>query len=99
MVTLTDADNIHLIDEDKVPVKIKKKRQEWIRLLHQVPRGKAWVIDEKVTGLKAGNVKAMVSRLVREGDVPDTFKVVQRTRGNTTTIFVINSAKVEEVKK
>jgi hypothetical protein len=82
-----------LVDADKVPGLIRRKRQEWIELLGRIPIGKAWVIDEKDSKFKAPNVKAMVNRIMREGDVKDTYRVVQRTRSGKATIYIINEGK------
>lgn len=82
-----------IIDAEKVPGLIRRKRQEWIELLNRIPVGKAWVIDEKDSKFKAPNVKAMVNRIMREGDVKDVYRVIQRTRSGKATIYIINEGK------
>ncbi len=84
-----------LIDEDKLPVKIKKRTDEWVKLLLKIPKGKAWVVTEKDIPTSADNIKTMVTRLTSKGLIPKSFRVVQRTKEGKTTLYIINSAKVE----
>ena len=87
---------LKLIDIDRIPAP-RKTRQEWIDLLQKIPTGKALVIDEKETKTTAGNVKAMVKRIVDEKEVIGTFRVVQRTVAGRATIYIMNESVTKKV--
>ena len=82
-----------LIDEDTIPGKVKKRHGEWLEMLKAIPRGKAWVATEEEAGVKAISVKTIVNRLVETGELPKSYKAIQRTKNGKITIYVINSAK------
>jgi len=83
---------MRLIDEKEVPGKIKKKSAEWLELFKKIPKGKAWVITEEEAGVKATSIKTMLNRLKGIGELPDSYKAVQRTgKGGKVTIYIINS--------
>jgi len=92
---------MRLIDEKEVPGRIKRKSAEWLELLKKIPKGKVWVITEEEAGVKATSIKTMVNRLKAIGELPDSYKAIQRTgKGGKVTIYIINSAKgTEEIEK
>lgn len=87
-----------LIDENAIPGRIKKKSAEWLETLKKIPPGKAWVITEEEAGVKATSIKTVVNRLIQIGELPQSFKAIQRTKGGKITVYVINSAKCTEEK-
>ena len=90
------ASKMRLINENELPIRMKKKGAEWLQAFQKIPLGKAWVLTEEEAGVKASSVKIMLARLVKLGMLPKNFKVRQRTVKGKVTIYVINSG-VEEV--
>ena len=90
-------EEMRLIDEDKIPVAVSKKAQEWIRILKRIPRGKVWVTSDKELGVSAGSMHTIVYKYVKMGLLPNTYRVVRRTKGDTTLIYIINTAKTDKV--
>ncbi len=88
---------LKLVDEDKIPVAVSKKAEEWVKMLKQIPRGKAWVTTDKELGIQAGSMHSIVYKYVKMGLLPNTYRVVRRTKGDTTIIYIINTAKTDEV--
>lgn len=82
-----------LVDEDTVPLKQMRKSEEWIRLLKQIPPGKAWVFDRETMGVSGSTIKILVARYVQSGRLPKSYRVSQRTIDGKTKVYVINSAK------
>ena len=90
------ASKMKLIDESAIPGKIKTRHGEWLELLKAIPRGKAWVVTEEEAGVKAVSIKTIVNRLVETGELPKSYKAMQRTKGGKVTIYVVNSAEGTE---
>lgn len=88
---------MRLINEEKIPGRIKKKSAEWLKMFLKIPKGKAWVVTEEEAGVKATSIKTMVNRLKAIGELPSSYKAIQRTRKDgKVTIYVINSAEGTE---
>jgi len=88
---------MRLIDEKAIPGRIKKKSAEWLKVFLKIPKGKAWAITEEEVGVKAVSIKTMVNRLKQIGELPSSYKAIQRTRKNgKITIYVINSTEGTE---
>ena len=88
---------MRLINEKAIPGRIKKKSAEWLKMFLKIPKGKAWVVTEEEAGVRATSIKAMVNRLKRIGELPSSYKAIQRTRRNgKVTVYVINSAEGTE---
>jgi len=84
---------MRLIDEKAIPGRMKKKSAEWLKVFLKIPKGKAWAVTEEEAGVKAVSIKTMVNRLKKIGELPSSYKAIQRTRKNgKVTIYVINSA-------
>lgn len=81
-----------LIDEKAIPGRIKKKAGEWLEIIQKIPAGKAWVLTEEESGVKAVSIKTMVNRLKDVGQLPKNFKAIQRTVRGKVTVYIINSA-------
>jgi hypothetical protein len=85
------------VDVSTIPVKIKKRHQEWLELFKAIPPGKAWVVTEEEAGVKAVSIKSIVNRFVDNGELPKTYKAMQRTAKNgKVTVYIANTAKTEE---
>ncbi|MCP8309178.1 MAG: hypothetical protein H3Z54_10890 [archaeon] len=93
-----EKQKLEFIPEDKVPTRIKKKGQEWLKLFRSIPKGQALVLSEDEIGVQASTVKTTVARFKKLGDLPSGYRVVQRTMGNKVMVYVINSAKSEDTK-
>jgi hypothetical protein len=92
------TEEMRLIDEDKIPVAVSKKAQEWVKILKKIPRGKVWVTSDKELGVSAGSMHTVVYKYVKMGLLPNTYRVVRRSMPDgTTKIFVINTVKTDEV--
>jgi hypothetical protein len=89
---------MHLIDENEIPGRLKRKGNEWLQAFLNIPRGKAWTLTEEEAGIKATSVRMMVTRLVKIGELPSTYKTMQRTVKGKMTVYVINSAEGTEKK-
>jgi hypothetical protein len=94
------ASKMRLINEEDVPIKLKKKGSEWLQAFQKIPRGRAWALTEEEAGVKASSIKIMVARLKKLGLLSPHYKVAQRTIKDKLTVYVINSIKdTEETKE
>jgi predicted metalloprotease len=83
---------MRIIDEKEVPVKIKKRGDQWLQLLLKIPQGKAWAVTEEEAGVKATSLRMMVARLQKLGELPANYRTMTRTSRGKVTVYVINSA-------
>lgn len=85
-----------LIDETEVPATTRIKTEKWLKKLKQIPEGKAWEITTKDVDVSLNTIKTTFNRYIREGLLPQTYKVVQRKKGNNLKIYVIHSTESKE---
>lgn len=87
---------MRIIDEKEIPVKIKKRGDQWLQLFLKIPLGKAWVVTEEEAGVKATSVRMMVTRLQKIGELSSNYRTMTRTVKGKVTVYVINSAEETE---
>lgn len=87
---------LKFISEDALPVKMKRRSLEWLKLLKKIPEGQAMVTSPKELGVSGSSIKIMVARLRRTGQLSSNYYVTQRTMGDKTTIYIVHSAKGTE---
>jgi hypothetical protein len=85
-----------IIDIDEIPTKTSRRRAEWLQLVKQIPPGKALVTTQKEIGARPASIATTLRRYVKEGLLPDTYKVRRRRQGNTMTIYILNTGKSKE---
>jgi len=91
---MTEPIKMRIISEEEVPGKIAKRSAEWLEMFKKIPKGKAWETSEEELKVTMSSVKVMVKRLIEKGHLPDSYRVIQRTKPNgKKIIYVINSAK------
>jgi hypothetical protein len=100
---MSEKPEMKFIDENMVPRKIRdrEKLEEWIRLLKQIPKGKALVLNEddpivRRQHVELNTIRAHINHLIREEKVPDNFKMVLRKTGDAKTLYIINSTGSEQ---
>ena len=84
---------LELIPEDKVPIRFRESAHHWLKLTKQIPKGRALVGTEEQFGIKTSSMKLMIARLKKEGLLSNDYQVIQRTQGDTVTIYIVHSAK------
>jgi hypothetical protein len=85
-----------IVDIKEIPFKLKKKGDEWLQQILKIPSGKAWVITEEEAGIQAASLRMMVDRLKQIRELPDHYKVTQRTIKGKVTVYIINTAEGTE---
>lgn len=81
------------IPEDKVPIRMTTRAEEWITFLKKIPKGQALATTRKELGVSASSLKVTIDRLVRNGQIPSNFYLRQhRTKDGNEKIFIINSS-------
>ena len=79
------------IAEDKIPMKVSNRAEEWIAFLKKIPRGQALVTTRKELGVTVSSMKITIDRLTRKGQLPPTYYVRQRTTKEGTVVYIVNS--------
>lgn len=89
---------MQIIDEKDIPMRIKRKSAEWLEMFLKIPKGKAWVLTEEEAGVKAVSIKSAVNRLKAIGELPDSYRAIQRTgKGRKVVVYILNAAEgIEE---
>lgn len=81
------------IAEEKVPVRITTRSEEWVAFLSKIPKGQALETTRKELGVTASSLKATVTRLIERGQIPQNYYIRQhKKRGADEKIYIINSA-------
>jgi len=93
VIRAPDKSAFEVIDINQIPTKTTRKKQEWLRLFEQIPEGRAIVTTPKQLGVAAKSVSSTLRRYIREGVLPDTYKVMRRREGNITTIYILHVGK------
>ena len=94
-----DKSGFKVIDIDDIPVKATRRRAEWIRLVKQIPEGKALVTTQKEIGASPTSVATTLRRYIEEGLLPDVYRVRRRRDANGMTIYILNVGKSKEESK
>lgn len=81
-----------IVSVKEIPFKLKKKGEEWLQQILKIPPGKAWVLTEEEAGIQGASIRMMVDRLKKIGQLPDHYKIVQRTVRGKLTMYIINTA-------
>jgi hypothetical protein len=84
---------LKLIPEDRVPIRFRQSAHQWLNLAKEIPKGRALVGTEKQFGIRSSSMKLMIARLKKEGLLSNDYHVIQRTQGDTVTIYIVHSAK------
>jgi len=87
---------LRFVSEDKVPRRVQKRKEEYVKLFRSIPKGQALVLTEKDLGVSLVTVRYMVSKLKREKLLGQNYYATRRTVGGKETLYVVNSAKVPE---
>lgn len=87
--------NPKIVDEDKIPSVVRGRSEKWLRLFKTIPAGKAMMASEKEWGIKGASLANSVNGMVKRGDLPPSFVVRQRKKGNNIYVYVINSTTVK----
>lgn len=55
---MSGEQKFRMVDEDKIPIKLSRKREQWLEILRNIPRGKALIATEKELGVSASSVRS-----------------------------------------
>lgn len=81
------------IPEEKIPVRITRKAEEWTAFLKKIPKGQALSTTRKEIGVTASSLKTTLDRLIKNGYLPSNYYVRQHTmKDGTEKIYIVNSA-------
>lgn len=81
--------------EDKVPVRITTRSEEWASFLKKIPQGKAFETSRKELGVTASSIKSTIDRLMTTGQLPSTYYIRQhKAKDGTDKIYIVNSAHI-----
>lgn len=82
-----------LIAEDKIPVRITTRSEEWATFLKKIPRGQALKTTRKELGVTASSIKTTIDRLIKHEQIPPTYYVRQhKAKDGADKIYIVNSA-------
>ena len=80
------------VAEEKIPIRITTKSEEWLNFLKKIPRGQALQTTRDEIGVTASSLSQTIDRLVDRGDLPSNYYVRQHvTKDGEHRIYIINS--------
>lgn len=80
------------VPEDKVPVRITRRSEEWAAFLKTIPKGQALVTTRQELGVSASSLKVTMDRLMEKGLIPPTYYLRQhKTREGKVEMYIVNS--------
>lgn len=82
-----------LISEDKIPIRITTKSEEWVAFLTKIPKGQAFKTNREELGVTASSLKSTVARLIERGQLPPYFYVRQHKKQGEEIIYIVHSAR------
>jgi hypothetical protein len=81
-----------LIAEDKIPLRVTTRSEEWANFLKKIPHGQALVTTRKELGVTASSIKTTVDRLIKNGQLSPTYYIRQhKSKDGIDKIYIVNS--------
>ena len=91
-IQLKEIKESMLVAEDKIPVRITTRSEEWATFLKKIPKGQALATSRKELGVTASSMKSTIDRLIKNGQIPPTYYIRQHTaKDGTDKIYIVNS--------
>jgi DNA-binding MarR family transcriptional regulator len=82
----------NFIAEDKIPVRITSRSEEWVLFLKKIPKGQALATTREELGVTASSVKTTIDRLINKGQISPTYFVRQhKSKDGADKIYIVNS--------
>jgi DNA-binding MarR family transcriptional regulator len=81
-----------LIAEDKIPVRMTTRSEEWATFLKKIPQGQALATTRKELGVTASSIKSTIDRLIKNGQITPTYYIRQhKAKDGADKIYIVNS--------
>ena len=90
------TENIKVVDISEIPRKTKRITEDWVRVLRDVPLGKAYVMENQPAG-RSSAVRQVVQNLIGRKRIPDAYYVTRRKTGpGKYSVYVVHGIRNKE---